>query len=99
MLSVLQQEFDVPLQDAADYVGVHFKDLVHKFEMGKTRMPSFGTEVDAVVLSVIPFEPLFFLPLTLSIPDNSTLCWNTGSWGISSGALRRVAILARMVPK
>ena len=37
------------LQEAADYVGVHFKELIDKFLAGKTHLPSFGKEVDMIV--------------------------------------------------
>ncbi|KIP08907.1 hypothetical protein PHLGIDRAFT_103744 [Phlebiopsis gigantea 11061_1 CR5-6] len=50
VLSVLQQEMGVTLQDAADYVGLHFKELVAKYEAGKARMPSFGEDVDLLIL-------------------------------------------------
>ena len=49
ILTVLQREKGFSLQSASDYVGVHFKELVDRFESNKTRLPSFGTELDEVV--------------------------------------------------
>ena len=49
ILTVLQKEKGIDLQAAADYVGVHFKELVNKFEANKQRLPSFGEELDVVI--------------------------------------------------
>lgn len=49
VLTVLQREKNFTLQEAADHVGVHFKELVVKFESGKARLPSFGGELDHIV--------------------------------------------------
>ena len=46
---MLQREKGIGLQAAADYVGVHFKELVDKFEANKSRLPSFGEELDDAV--------------------------------------------------
>ena len=48
VLSVLQNEKGITVQEAADYVGVHFKELVDKFLAAKTQLPSFGKEVDTI---------------------------------------------------
>ena len=62
VLSVLRKELDITLQDAVDYAGAHFKDLVERFEVGKTHMPSFGKDIDPIVLSVVSlrFVAIFF---------------------------------------
>lgn len=49
VLTVLQREKNVTLQEAADLVGEHFKELVEKFQACKARLPSFGSELDHVV--------------------------------------------------
>lgn len=49
VLTVLMREKGMTLQEAADYVGYHFKELVDKFESGKSRLPSFGTYLDEIV--------------------------------------------------
>jgi hypothetical protein len=49
ILTVIQREKGVGLQAASDYVGVHFKELVDKFEDNKLRLPSFGEKMDKVV--------------------------------------------------
>ena len=49
ILTVLQREKGFNLQEASDYVGVHFKELVDQFETNKARLPSFGTGLDEVV--------------------------------------------------
>lgn len=49
VLTVIQKEKGVDLQGAADYVGVHFKELADEFQANKSRLPSFGTELDEVV--------------------------------------------------
>lgn len=49
ILTVLQKERDWTLQEAADYVGVRYKELVDIFEAGKRQLPSFGLEMDYVV--------------------------------------------------
>ena len=49
VLTVLQKAEGVDLQGAADLVGVHFKKLYDGFEADKARLPSFGSEMDAVV--------------------------------------------------
>ena len=54
ILTVIQREKGVDLQTASDYVGVHFKELVDKFETAKLRLLSFGEELDNVVKSDIP---------------------------------------------
>lgn len=48
ILTVLQREKGFDLQGASDYVGLHFKELVDKFETNKARLPSFGAELDSV---------------------------------------------------
>ena len=49
ILTVLQREKGFDLQAASDFVGVHFKALVERFEAGKARLPSFGAELDDIV--------------------------------------------------
>lgn len=53
ILTVLQREMGLDLQGAADYVGVHFKELVDKFQANKALLPSFGEELDHIVAYVI----------------------------------------------
>ena len=49
ILTVIQREKGIDLQAASDYVGVHFKELVDKFQASKLRLPSFGGELDNMV--------------------------------------------------
>lgn len=49
ILTVLQRSMNTDLQGAADYVEVHFRELAAKFEDAKSRLPSFGEELDAIV--------------------------------------------------
>lgn len=49
ILTVLQRQEDMTLQEAIDYVTAHFKTLVEKFETNKKYIPSFGEEIDALV--------------------------------------------------
>ncbi|KAI0091347.1 terpenoid synthase [Irpex rosettiformis] len=53
VLTVLQRERNFTLQEAADHVGVHFKELSEVFEAGKKELPSFGGELDKVVAQYI----------------------------------------------
>ncbi|KAI0346575.1 terpenoid synthase [Trametopsis cervina] len=53
ILTVLQREKDINLQEASDYVGVHFKELYDIFEASKKDLPSFGGEMDAVVAKYV----------------------------------------------
>ena len=46
VLIVLQREKNLTLQEAADFVGTHFKELVDGFQACKARLPSFGDELD-----------------------------------------------------
>ena len=46
VLTVLQKEKGVSLQEAADLAGAHFKVLVGRFEDARGRLPSYGKEVD-----------------------------------------------------
>jgi hypothetical protein len=49
ILTVLQREKSFTLQEASDYVGVHFKELYDIFESSKSDLPSFGVEMDEIV--------------------------------------------------
>ena len=49
ILTVLQRDKNIDLQAASDYVGVHFRELIDKFEASKARLPSFGKALDEVV--------------------------------------------------
>ena len=49
VLPIIQNEKSVDLQGAADFVGVHFKELYDSFEADKQCLPSFGEEMDKVV--------------------------------------------------
>lgn len=49
VLTVLQKAEGVDLQGAADFAGVHFKQLYDGFEADKAVLPSFGQKMDAVV--------------------------------------------------
>ena len=49
VLTVLQKQHSWTLQEASDYVGVHFKELAASFEAGKRELPSFGKELDHIV--------------------------------------------------
>lgn len=53
-LTVLQREKSMTLQEASDYVGVHFKELLDTFEASKKELPSFGEELDKVTAYVTP---------------------------------------------
>lgn len=52
ILTVLQREKSCTLQEASDYVGVHFKELLDSFEASKRDLPSFSTEMDNIVACV-----------------------------------------------
>ncbi|KAI0806333.1 terpenoid synthase [Irpex lacteus] len=53
VLTVLQREKSMTLQEASDYVGVHFKELLDTFEASKKELPSFGEELDKVTAQYI----------------------------------------------
>ena len=55
ILTVIRREKGVDLQAASDYVGVHFKELVDKFQANKKRLPSFGEDLDKIVKYVATF--------------------------------------------
>ena len=50
VLSVLQRQQKVTLQEASDLAGAHFKTLVDRFEDARTRLPSYSKELDKVVM-------------------------------------------------
>ncbi|KIK62503.1 hypothetical protein GYMLUDRAFT_164402 [Collybiopsis luxurians FD-317 M1] len=50
IVTVLMKEYSIDLQAAADYVGVYFEQLMKCFLDARTRIPSFGLEVDAGVV-------------------------------------------------
>ena len=50
VLSVLQRQQKVTLQEASDLAGAHFKTLVDRFEDAKTRLPSYDNELEKVVM-------------------------------------------------
>lgn len=49
ILTVLMQERDCNLQEAADFVGNHFKTLVREFQSHKTGLPTWGNDMDKIV--------------------------------------------------
>lgn len=49
ILTVLMEEKNLSLQEAADYVGDHFKVLVDRFLTCKADLPSRGPALDPVV--------------------------------------------------
>jgi hypothetical protein len=53
IVTVLMQDRGVSLQVAADLVGEHFKDLMDSFVAIKKTLPSWGSSIDAAVLSYV----------------------------------------------
>lgn len=49
ILTVLMKEKSIGLQEAADYTGRHFKNLLDQFLNCKANLPSFGPKWDPVV--------------------------------------------------
>ncbi|CAL1716774.1 unnamed protein product [Somion occarium] len=49
IMTVLMKEKNLDLQGAADYVGEYFKVLVDRFFDNKSRLPSWGAEIDHIV--------------------------------------------------
>lgn len=52
ILTVLQRERNVSLQEAAVLVGVHWSRLVEIFEKAKAELPSFGEGLDPLIAYV-----------------------------------------------
>ena len=48
IITVLQHEKQISLQEAANLVGEHFRELCTTFEEDKARLPSYGEETDKV---------------------------------------------------
>lgn len=53
ILTVLKEGKNLSLQEAADYVGEHFKVLVDRFLKCKVNLPSWGPALDPVVAQYI----------------------------------------------
>ena len=53
VMTVLMKDKQCSLQEAADHVGTHFKQLMESFEADKARLPSWGPELDAVVAKYV----------------------------------------------
>jgi hypothetical protein len=57
VVTVLIKEYGFTLQEAADFVGLHFKKLMNRFLVDKKRLPSWGPSVDAgIALYVAALE-------------------------------------------
>lgn len=48
-ITVLQQEKNLSLQDAADHIGAEFETLLRQFLLDEASLPSWGPSVDAGV--------------------------------------------------
>jgi len=53
ILTVLMNQYNWDLQQAADHVGVHFKALLDSFYADKARLPSWGPKLDPIVAKFV----------------------------------------------
>ncbi|EPQ52751.1 terpenoid synthase [Gloeophyllum trabeum ATCC 11539] len=53
IVTVLMQAKNFTLQEASDYIGKYFTDLMQRFEADKKRLPSWGPEVDEAVAGYV----------------------------------------------
>lgn len=53
IVTVLMKERNITLQEAADYVGVHFEELMGRYISAQSRLPSWGSSVDSEVARYI----------------------------------------------
>ena len=53
IVTVLMNFYHFTLQEASDYVGTYSKDLMSRFESAKTRIPSWGPDLDVQVAQYV----------------------------------------------
>ncbi|EPQ55293.1 terpenoid synthase [Gloeophyllum trabeum ATCC 11539] len=49
IIRVLMEERNLSLQEACDYVGVYFQDLMDRFQSSRQKLPSWGVKTDKAV--------------------------------------------------
>lgn len=53
IVTVLMLQKDIDLQTASDLIGDHFKNLIDRFIVTKSQLPSWGASVDAAVADYV----------------------------------------------
>ncbi|KAF7797961.1 hypothetical protein EIP86_009168 [Pleurotus ostreatoroseus] len=53
IIPVLQHERGLSLQEAVDFAGSHWRELVEEFEKAKKELPSFGEDLDPIITKYI----------------------------------------------
>lgn len=58
MISILRREKNLNLQEAVDFVGLHYQELIDTFQSSKAQMPRFGSRLDQAIEYVL--RPKYF---------------------------------------